>query len=256
MPKRPVKTTRLDIIRTTTNLFLEHGYSATSPKLVCQALDISTGNLTYYFPTKEHMLALMADMLCEFQWKMMEYEANEGLSSIMAICLELTAMAAICEEDEIARDFYESIYSSSMCLDLIRRNDVKRAKEVFRDYCSDWTDEQFAEAELLVSGIEFATLHTEGEPVSLETRIRGALNLILGLYNVPEEMRKAKIARVLSMDYRSISRRILKGFKEYVEQSNEEAMEALYRAKGLHYKTAEHKIVKPSKKKAAEPAAE
>lgn len=240
MAERRVKTTRLDIIRCASRLFLEHGYSATSPKLVCDKLEISTGNLTYYFPTKEHMLTVLVDMLCDFQWKMMEYEADEGLSSVMAMCLELTAMAAICEENEIARDFYVASYTSPMCLNLIRKNDFQKAKGVFREYCPDWTDAQFAEAELLVSGIEYATLITVGEPVSLENRIAGALNTILTLYQVPEELRKAKIEKVLAMDYRAISRRILQGFKQFVEDTNEHALEELYRAKGLHYISDHH----------------
>ena len=67
---------------------------------------MSTGNMTFHFPTKEHLLAELVDMLCDFQWKLMEREAADGYSSIMAICLELVSMAAACEEDEIVRDFF------------------------------------------------------------------------------------------------------------------------------------------------------
>ncbi len=42
------------------------------------------------------------------------------------------------------------------------------------------------------------------------------------IYSVPEEIRKIKIEKVLSMDYRSIGKRIFKEFKEYVEQMNAE----------------------------------
>ena len=231
MARRRIKTTKLDIIRYATTSFLERGYSASSTKQIAEDLDIGTGNLTYYFPTKEHMLAVLVDMLCEFQWKMMEREAGEGLSSIMAICLELTAMAAMCEMDEVAKDFYLSAYKSPMCLEIIRKNDTARAKEVFRKYCPDWTDEQFAEAELLVSGIEYATLMTAGDPVSLETRISGALNNILWLYHVPEEIRIAKIKRVMQMEYNTIAHRVLIGFKQFVDHTNEQALEDLHNIK-------------------------
>ena len=66
MAGRKIKTTKQDIIRCGTKLFLEKGYSATSPKHIVDAMDIGTGNLTYYFPTKEHLLAVLADMLCDF----------------------------------------------------------------------------------------------------------------------------------------------------------------------------------------------
>lgn len=228
MARQRIKTTRIDIIRYATSLFLEQGYTAASTKQIAEALDIGTGNLTYYFPTKEHLLAVLVDMLCRFQWKMMKREADDGISSVMAICLELTAMAAMCETDEAARDFYISAYTSPMCLEIIRKNDTARAKEVFRDFCPGWTDEHFAEAELLVSGLEYATLMTVGDPVSLENRIGGALNSILQIYNIPPEIRSMKIGRVLRMDYRAIARRMLGEFKEFVEQTNGQTLEALH----------------------------
>ena len=41
------------------------------------------------------------------------------------------------------------------------------------------------------------------------------------IYNVPEEIRKIKIDKVLAMNYRSIGKRIFNEFKEYVEQKSE-----------------------------------
>ena len=223
MAVKKVKTTKLEIIKCASELFFSKGYSDTSPRSICDELELSTGNLTYYFPTKEHLLAVFVEMLCEFQWKMMEEEAQEGLSSVMAVCLELIAMAAMCEEDENAKEFYLASYTSPLCLDIIRKNDAERAKTVFKAYCPEWTDEQFAEAEILVSGIEYATLMSAGVPVPLETRIVGALENILNTFCVPEDIRKNKIEKLLSMDYRKISRRILKEFKEFIAETTEHA---------------------------------
>lgn len=219
--------TKLELIRHANNSFLEKGYSNSSVKVICRELNISPGNLTFHFPTKDHLLAALVELLCDFQWKMMEKEADEGISSVMAVCLELAMMAAMCEEDEVAKDFYISAYSSPLCLDIIRKNDTKRAKLVFEKYCTDWTHEQYEEAEILVSGIEYSTLMTSGVSVSLETRIEGAVNNILTTFNVPEETRKMKIAKVLAMDYRKLGRSILKDFKEYVAEENEQALIAL-----------------------------
>ncbi len=225
MTRRRVNTTKAEIIRVATGMFLERGFAGTSAKAICDTLDISTGNLTFYFPTKEHMLAELVEMLCRFQWEMMEQEAQDGVSSLMALCLELTAMAAMCEEDEIAKDIYLSAYSYPLTLEIIRKNDAARAKRVFSEYCPDWTDEQFAEAETLVSGMEYATLMITGDSATLETRIAGALNQILNVYQVPEEIRSRKIERVLSMDYRKIGRRVLKEFREYVQASGDRLLE-------------------------------
>ena len=114
-----------------------------------------------------------------------------------------------------------------LCLDLIRRNDTQRAKKVFGEYRPDWTDEQFAEAEVLVSGIEFATLMTAGDPVSLEARITGALTNILTIYGIPEETRSIKLKKVFAMDYKALGKRVRESFKEYVAETNEKAFREL-----------------------------
>ena len=215
--------TKLEIVQESSRQFLEKGYSQASIACISKALEMSPGNLTFYYPTKEHLLAELVDLLCSFQWKRMEEEANEGFSSIMAICLELTSMASASEDDPVIREFFLSAYTSPMCLDIIRRNDMARAKKVFWNYCPDWTDEQFAEAEILCSGIEYATLMEAGVPVSLERRISGALHSILGLYGISAEVRQEKIDKVFTMDHRTLGTQVLQEFKDYVQQANEQA---------------------------------
>lgn len=214
---------KLEIVQEASKQFLETGYSATSISMISKALEMSPGNLTYHYPTKEHLLAKLVDLLCDFQWKLMEEEADEGISSVLAICLELTSMAGACEADPVIKDFFLSAYTSPLCLEIIRKNDANRAKKVFRSYCPDWTDEQFAEAEILCSGIEYATLMSADDPVTMETRIAGALNTILGIYNIPEDIRDQKIRKVFTRDYRSLGKRVLREFRGYVEQANEQA---------------------------------
>ena len=231
MARRSTNTTRTDIIRVGTRFFLESGYSHTSPKMICEELDLSTGNLTYYFPSKEHLLAELVQLLCRFQEIELERETEDGISSVMAICMEFAYIAAVCEDDEVAKDFFISTYSSPMCLELIRKNDTARAMVVFKDYRPDWTHEQFEEAEILVSGIEYATLMKTENSASLETRISGALNYIMMIYGIPEETRKLKIEKVLKMDYISIGNKIFNKFIEFAEDATEQAIESLLSVK-------------------------
>lgn len=217
------KITKLEIIQVATQKFLEQGFTNTSVKEICDALKMSTGNLTFYFQTKEHLLAELVDILCNFQRKMMVAEAAEGYSSLMSLCLELIAMASMCEDCAVAKDFYISAYTSPLCLNIIRKNDTERAKEVFAPYCQDWTDVQFAEAESLISGIEYGTLMTTENSAPLELRITGALNAIMMIYNVPADIRKMKIDKVLTMDYLGLGRRVLKEFREHVEHTTQQA---------------------------------
>lgn len=219
--------TRREIVAEATTQFLEKGYSQTTIASIAKALEMSTGNLTFHYHTKEHLLAELVDMLCGFNWAQMEREADEGISSVMAVCLELTAMVGASEDDEIIRDFFINAYTSRLSLDAIRKNDTIRAKKVFGPYRPDWTDEQFAAAEILVSGVEYATLMVAGDPVSFEMRISCALHNILGAFGISEEMRNAKIQKVFAMDYRNIGKRALMDFKEYVTKANDQAFHDL-----------------------------
>lgn len=228
MAKRHTNITKLKIIQTALHLFLEKGYSSTSARALCNELDISLGNLTFYFPSKEHLLAVLTEMLCDFQWKLMKEEADDGISLVLAVCLELMSMASAAEENEAARDLFISAYTSPLTLEIIRKNDSQRAKMVFSEYCSEWTDENFREAEVLVSGIEYATLMKTKTSTPLDVRISGALDAILYIYKVPEEIRKTKIQKVLSMNYKKIGSRIFQEFKEYIEQVNEQAFNELF----------------------------
>ena len=128
------KLTKLEIVRVASKMFLEKGYTNTSIKAIANELEMSTGNLTFHFPTKEHLLAELVEMLRKFQWNLIEKEADEGVSSLLAICIELMTVASACEESEIAKDFFLSTYSSPVCLDYIRKSAVERAKIIFAEY--------------------------------------------------------------------------------------------------------------------------
>ena len=69
MARRTAYTTRKEIIQVATKKFLELGYSNRSAKTISEEVGISTGNLTFHYPTKEHLLAKLTEMLCDFQWK-------------------------------------------------------------------------------------------------------------------------------------------------------------------------------------------
>lgn len=231
MAVKRVKTTKLDIIKCASKLFFEQGYSATSPRQICDILDLSTGNITYYFPTKEHLLSVFVEMLCKFQWKMVTEESPDGMDNVAAVCLELAAMTALCDHNEIAGDFYLSAYTSPKCLELIRNSDTQRAREVFGSHCPGWTQEQFAQAEILVSGVEYGTLRKTGDCVSQRERIAGGIRTILWIYGFSEEERENRVQQVLAMDYRGLSGRMLAEFRSFIDRTNERELERLIQAK-------------------------
>ena len=215
--------TKMQIIKLATHLFMTEGYSKTTFGKMSKILDISPGNITFYFPNKDSLLSVLVDELFDFQSKMMNQAAEEGKTSLLAYCLELTAIAVACEESEIAREFYLSSYISPTTLNLIRKNDLSKTKEVFYEFCKDWSEEQWVETENIVSGIEYAVITTRETDTPLAVQISHTLNAIMLLYGVPRELREKKIEKVLSMDYRALGRRILNEFKAYIEAKNDDA---------------------------------
>lgn len=222
---RSATTTKYEIIQVASEFFMNVGYSNTSPKMIAEKLGLSTGNITYYFPTKEHLLSVVVGMLCDFQWKMLEYEADHGFDPAASICLETMTVAVACNQSEIARDFFIATFQSELCRNYLRENHVRRAKELFAEQCSGWTDEQFHEAELLVMGLQYAAIIPTDAEVHFEMRIAGALNQILSIYNIDEKTRQKGIENVLSRDCRDISKRVLRGFVSFVEKTNEQTLE-------------------------------
>ena len=135
-------------------MFMEIGYSNTSPKMIAEELGLSTGNITYYFPTKEQLLLAVVAQLCDFQYMMLEAEADIGIGSVGAICLETMTVAVACDESEVARDLFISTFQGELCRNYLLQNHVERAKRIFAKECEGWTDTQFQQAELLVMGLQ------------------------------------------------------------------------------------------------------
>lgn len=224
------KNTRLEILQVAMRLFLQDGYTNTFIPQIANELGISKGNLTFHFHTKEHLLAELVKELCEFQWQVMEKEVAEGNSSLLAYLLELAAMASMCEGNPVAKDFYVSAYTHPLSLKIIRENDTQKAIKVFREYCREWTETDFIQAENMASGIEYAMFVTENaEKVSLEQRISGSLDTIMKIYDLPKELRQEKITKVLSLNYRNIGQNLLRAFCDYVEERNAKELEVASR---------------------------
>ena len=224
--------TKTEIIASACRLFLQKGFTNTTAKEISDSLGISTGNLTFYFPTKEHLLAVLAEKLAVFQQTELQHIVGENESPLFARCLELAAMASVCEENEVIRDFYLSVYRSPMALAIIRKTDSDRSKTIFKGLHSDWLDADYRTTGILASGIEYATLmvtETESD-LPLEKRIAASIYGALILYGISAEERHEIIRRILKMDYSSIGRNIITEFTNYIEQENDRALRKAVRA--------------------------
>ena len=226
---RPQTTRKFEIIKTATEFIFSVGYSKTSPQMIAKKMNMSTGNITHYFPSKEHLLHTIVEMLCEFQWRMFEGSSEKGFGSIGSICMEMMTVATGCEQSEVARDFFSAVFESEMCRNYLRGNHVKRAKMIFAKECEGWTDQDFEQAELMVMGLQYSTLVASDADVPLKVKISGALDHVLSIYRVDEKVRKREIDKVMNLDYQGISEQVIEAFIAFVSRTSNDALDEMKR---------------------------
>lgn len=224
MARRKKINTRLEIIQIACRRYIDEGFVAITNQMIAKEAGISVGNLNYHFPTKEDLLAVLVDELCSFQWKLLEEEVDDGYSELMCSILELTTIASACEQDPVAREFFLAAYQHSIPLQTIRENDTIKNKKIYSEFNPTWTDKDFALAEIVVSGIEYGVILNTDLETPFDERLTFALDSIMKLFNVPEEIRKVKIEKVLKMDYLTLGSTILQKFKDYVAKVNASAL--------------------------------
>ena len=84
MARRKSNLTKLEIMQVAMKMYLEKGFTNTSAKAISNELNISTGNLTFYFPTKEHMLLELTKEITAFHTKCIDKveKENDDFSAI------------------------------------------------------------------------------------------------------------------------------------------------------------------------------
>lgn len=221
--RRPTKQM---IIQMGTHLYLTEGFTTTTNNKICKALDISAGQFTFHFPTKEHLLLELIKELCSFQWEEINRVVAQGDSGLYAYALEIASQTAICEKNENARDFYSAAFTHPMSVALIKDYDYKKAQQIFGKYNPDWTEKDFICVENIAAGIEWATIVTPcNENTSLEDKIKTALESSFKIYNVPKSETQPVIDSILAMDYGKFGNNLLEEFKNKIDEAGNQLVE-------------------------------
>ena len=209
--------TRYKILLCATKLFLEKGYKNTYVTMITNSLKISTGNLTFHFPTKEHILAELIRELNAFQHQKDADNKQSELSPVGAYLLELVMITSISEVNANIRDLIAAAYTHAMPLEIIRENDTYRAMRIFGEFCPNWAETDFIQAENVVSGIEYAMYRTENtSKLSFEQRMISGMDSIMKIYEVPADVRRSIIDSVMATDYRGRGSRVFEEFSNYI----------------------------------------
>ena len=213
--------TKYEILYLAMKFFLEKGYTNSYVTTMAKTLHISTGNLTFWFPTKEHILAEMVKELCAFQIHTEVKKKASEYAILIDYLFELAMFASVCEENPNIKDLVIASYTQPLPLAVIRANDTERSKRTFEKFCMEWSDTEFILAENVASGIECAMFMTENaEKLTFEQRVTSSLEAIMKVYEVPKEIQQSVLKEVMAMDYRSSGNHVFETFFDYVEEKN------------------------------------
>lgn len=103
--------TRERMIRTTLELFSEHGYEGTSIQMIATAMELSKAAVSYHFRTKEDLLAAVAEpAFTDLQQFLDETEAEPrkavrrrlALRGYVSLLVKHRGLLALLEQDPIA----------------------------------------------------------------------------------------------------------------------------------------------------------
>lgn len=224
MARRKSNLTKLEIMQVAMKMFLEKGFTNTSAKAISNELNISTGNLTFYYPTKEHILLELTKDITEFHTKCINKVSKEH-DDLFSYCWEISSQIMLCEENEQAKDLYLAIYSYPMTLYYVKDWTAEKNKKILGERLSDWTLERFRRVENVTCCIERSAL-TEPctENYTIEDKIRLILTCLLKIYDISFEEREKVINEILKTDYHKMGHDLLKQLTKYVEKQNKQAL--------------------------------
>lgn len=212
------RNTKYEILQCATKLFIKKGYTETYVTSIANELGISTGNLTFHFPTKEHILAELIRELLTLPRREEERLVEGEHALLTGYLMELAMFAVVCQENPNIKDLIVNAYTRPMSLEIIRESDTKRAMRIFGKYCPKWTEVDFMQTENVVSGIEYALFMTENtQGLSLEQRVTGSLDAIMKVYEIPKGIREEIVGKIMALDYSDMGNHLFDEFCNYIE---------------------------------------
>lgn len=212
--------TEISILGAAVKLFLEYGYSKTTLKHISNDAGVLLGNVCYYFKTKEDILYMLIEELLIYHSSIINKVVNETGDKLFSYATEIAMQIALCEENKVARDIYNSGYSSHGIMRLIIDWGAEKNRIIFSDRLHDWTEQDFRNMECISAHIEFSAMDMQcGDSFTLDDKISLILNSLMKNYELPEAERKEVIEKILASDYKQHAQDVFKQFVERFEKS-------------------------------------
>lgn len=171
--ERRRRETRERIFRAAARLFAEHGFAATTVEDITEAADVGKGTFFNYFPSKEHVLAVLA----EIQRGKIAWAVKEMRHRREPVYLILRRLVhALAEEPGRSRALSRSLLSAMLSSEAVRgviNENVVRAQKLV--------------AEIITTGQERGEVRRDRSPLQLAVLLQRAAFGTIVLWSLSEE---------------------------------------------------------------------
>lgn len=204
--KRDKEGAKKRILSTSVRLFLEQGYSRTSPAQIVREADVTIGSFYNIFKSKSEVLTALCEFMFENQFSIAAEIVGKDASGPMIYAVETSIQLTLAELNENIRDIYLEVYTDSNLLDLIQHKTTKELLRFFGDYLPENRESDFYEMEIGTAGIMRGFMAKKCDMYfSLEQKLERFMWMTLVIYKVPEAEIRQIIDTVLNLDIRKLA---------------------------------------------------
>ncbi len=199
-------------------LFLAQGYNETTLDQIAAGLDRTKAALLRAYPDKESILLALVRHMFGSQFDNVRKLLGENEDHLLVYGVETALQLNICELSEALRDVYVSAYTLPKTSEYIYRNTARELHRIFSKNMSEAVESHFYELEIASGSIMRGYMIRKCDMYfTMERKLRLFLSCSLKIYDVPEEERERIIHQVLSMDIRTMAKRIVEQTVKIVE---------------------------------------
>jgi AcrR family transcriptional regulator len=208
--KRDKEGAKKRILSTSVRLFLEQGYSNTSPTQIVKEADVTVGSFYNIFKSKSDVLTSLCEFMFENQFDIATEIVGKDVSGPMVYAVETSIQLTLAELNENIRDIYLEVYTDPDLLDLVQHKTTKELGRLFGKYLPENRESDFYEMEIGSAGVMRGYMAKKCDMYfSLEQKLKRFLWISLVIYKVPENEIRQIVDAVLKLDIRNVAASVM-----------------------------------------------
>lgn len=202
--------TQKRILSTCVRLFIEQGYSNTSPKQIFKEADVSAGTFYHLYKSKGGVLNELIDFMFDNQFDIADQVIGSSAKPMMLYAVETAIQLALAEINENIRDIYVQVYTQQDTVDMIQEKTAKELYKLFGSYIPEYSQSDFYEMEIGTAAIMRGFMaHPCDMYFTLERKIARFLSINLSIFKVPESEQQEVFEYMSKLDIRDIAMRVM-----------------------------------------------